>query len=389
MKQVATHPAPDSSLYAIKHFHHLKADATPASVNGNGLGIEGLVYAPRHASLDYYAFPRYAFNYAVRDPYTGDNKAQWEKRDGDVVKGAYSLVEPDGNLRVVEYWADDKSGFNAVVKKLGPNLHPVTLPASIYKAPIPMLSHASAVAPISIASMYKLDHTASAPLISRPTVPKPIVTGPISGPIKTVSPIKSVTPITPIVKSVHQAKIENLGLSHTGLAHSGLGLAGLGHSGLGLAGLGHSGLGVADINHAGLGYTGLGHAGLGHPALEHAGLEHDRLGDIGLGHAGLEYGGLRHDVLGYAGRGHTVYPAPLPIIKYKQLVTGYGGEWPPQIPHAPASSPMLQAPLGPELPGYGYCHNCHKDSDATYKNDYSQYFLPNLLQPKLPYVGVN
>lgn len=33
------------------------------------------------------AYPKYAFNYAVRDPYTGDNKAQWEKRDGDVVKG--------------------------------------------------------------------------------------------------------------------------------------------------------------------------------------------------------------------------------------------------------------------------------------------------------------
>lgn len=33
------------------------------------------------------AYPSYAFDYAVKDPHTGDNKAQWEKRDGDLVKG--------------------------------------------------------------------------------------------------------------------------------------------------------------------------------------------------------------------------------------------------------------------------------------------------------------
>lgn len=46
---------------------------------------------------------------------TRDNKAQWEERDGDKVNGAYSLLEPDGNLRVVEYTADDISGFSAIV----------------------------------------------------------------------------------------------------------------------------------------------------------------------------------------------------------------------------------------------------------------------------------
>lgn len=33
------------------------------------------------------SYPSYAFEYAVRDPHTGDNKAQWEKRDGDTVTG--------------------------------------------------------------------------------------------------------------------------------------------------------------------------------------------------------------------------------------------------------------------------------------------------------------
>lgn len=67
--------------------------------------------------------PRYAFNYAVNDPHTHDKKSQWETRDGDIVKGSYSLVEPDGSLRVVDYYADDHRGFNAIVKKLGPNIH--------------------------------------------------------------------------------------------------------------------------------------------------------------------------------------------------------------------------------------------------------------------------
>ena len=67
--------------------------------------------------------PKYAFDYSVQDPHTGDAKSQWETRDGDVVRGQYSVVEPDGTVRVVEYTADDKNGFQAVVKKTRPNFH--------------------------------------------------------------------------------------------------------------------------------------------------------------------------------------------------------------------------------------------------------------------------
>ncbi|XP_063366611.1 uncharacterized protein LOC134655078 [Cydia amplana] len=149
---------------------------TASTKADGGLGLGGLVYAPGHASVDYYAYPRYAFEYSVKDPHTGDNKAQWEKRDGDVVKGAYSLVEPDGSLRVVEYYADDKTGFNAVVKRLGPNLHPATVHAApIYKAPIPVLSgHGSIHSPISVGPVANLGHLASAPLISGPIHGGPI-----------------------------------------------------------------------------------------------------------------------------------------------------------------------------------------------------------------------
>lgn len=61
--------------------------------------------------------PQYQFAYTVRDTLTGDAKDQEEVRDGDVVKGRYSLIEADGSRRTVNYYADDINGFNAVVQK--------------------------------------------------------------------------------------------------------------------------------------------------------------------------------------------------------------------------------------------------------------------------------
>nr|XP_018917321.1 PREDICTED: DNA-directed RNA polymerase II subunit 1-like [Bemisia tabaci] len=72
---------------------------------------------------DYDAHPRYAFEYSVSDPSTGDNKQQHEERDGEVVKGEYSLVEPDGSVRKVDYYADWDTGFHATVSKT-PSAHP-------------------------------------------------------------------------------------------------------------------------------------------------------------------------------------------------------------------------------------------------------------------------
>lgn len=71
------------------------------------------------------AHPGYAFSYGVKDLHTGDVKSQWESRDDGIVKGHYSVLEPDGSIRSVHYTADGKNGFNAVVKTHGPNHHPV------------------------------------------------------------------------------------------------------------------------------------------------------------------------------------------------------------------------------------------------------------------------
>ncbi|KAJ8973869.1 hypothetical protein NQ317_004704, partial [Molorchus minor] len=71
----------------------------------------------KHEIID--PHPKYQFTYAVKDPHTGDEKQHQEERDGDEVKGSYSLKEADGTTRVVEYRADKHSGFNAVVHKIG------------------------------------------------------------------------------------------------------------------------------------------------------------------------------------------------------------------------------------------------------------------------------
>ncbi|KAL4710426.1 hypothetical protein ACJJTC_008828 [Scirpophaga incertulas] len=59
---------------------------------------------------DYYSHPKYEFEYKVEDPHTGDKKSQHESRDGDTVRGVYSLHEADGTIRVVEYSAGKHTG---------------------------------------------------------------------------------------------------------------------------------------------------------------------------------------------------------------------------------------------------------------------------------------
>ena len=61
--------------------------------------------------------PQYSYGYSISDSLTGDQKSASESRDGDVVKGQYSLVEPDGSVRTVTYTADPINGFNAVVDR--------------------------------------------------------------------------------------------------------------------------------------------------------------------------------------------------------------------------------------------------------------------------------
>lgn len=66
---------------------------------------------------EYDAYPKYNFNYIVEDSSTGDSKSQQESRDGDIVKGQYSLNDADGYRRTVDYTSDAINGFNAIVSR--------------------------------------------------------------------------------------------------------------------------------------------------------------------------------------------------------------------------------------------------------------------------------
>ncbi|CAD7086496.1 unnamed protein product [Hermetia illucens] len=81
-------------------------------------------YAPIVKQLEVEAPAKYDFSYGVQDDHTGDIKSQTESRDGDVVHGSYTLIDPDGYKRTVEYSADKHNGFNAVVHR-DPIGHPV------------------------------------------------------------------------------------------------------------------------------------------------------------------------------------------------------------------------------------------------------------------------
>ncbi|XP_064212692.1 adult-specific cuticular protein ACP-20 [Tribolium castaneum] len=88
------------------------------------VGVSHGVVGVSHGVVDVHTHPKYAFKYGIEDHHTGDKHQQSEVRDGDVVKGEYSLVEPDGTVRVVKYTADDHNGFNAVVHRVGHAVHP-------------------------------------------------------------------------------------------------------------------------------------------------------------------------------------------------------------------------------------------------------------------------
>ncbi|XP_066255529.1 larval cuticle protein A2B-like [Euwallacea similis] len=98
--------------------------------------------------------PQYTYGYDINDELTGDSKSQTETRNGDVVEGSYSLVEPDGNRRIVDYTADPVNGFNAVVRRepAAIAVKAVAAAPAIAHAPIARLAPVAKIAaPVAIA----------------------------------------------------------------------------------------------------------------------------------------------------------------------------------------------------------------------------------------------
>ncbi|XP_017781386.1 PREDICTED: larval cuticle protein A2B-like [Nicrophorus vespilloides] len=143
-----------------------------------------LAHAPIVKTIEYQAPPKYAFSYGVKDPVTGDSKEQQETRDGDVVHGSYSLVEPDGSKRIVEYTADDVNGFNAVVHK--EQLHHVSkvalahAPLTVAHAPLALAHAPLTVAHAPFAVAHAPVTIAHAPAFSVAHAPVTIAHAPLS-----------------------------------------------------------------------------------------------------------------------------------------------------------------------------------------------------------------
>jgi hypothetical protein len=53
-----------------------------------------------------YSLPNYNFAYQVHDSKSGSNHGHSEFRNGDAVHGQYTVLDPDGILRIVSYTSD-------------------------------------------------------------------------------------------------------------------------------------------------------------------------------------------------------------------------------------------------------------------------------------------
>ncbi|XP_017773152.1 PREDICTED: cuticle protein 8-like [Nicrophorus vespilloides] len=109
----AYHTAPVAHYAPVAAYHHVPAvvkTVAPVAQYAAPIvkSIHQEVYPDTH--------PQYSYQYEVQDAVTGDVKNQHEERDGDVVKGYYTLVQPDGVTRTVHYTADSHNGFNAEVE---------------------------------------------------------------------------------------------------------------------------------------------------------------------------------------------------------------------------------------------------------------------------------
>ncbi|XP_017874537.1 PREDICTED: larval cuticle protein A3A-like isoform X1 [Drosophila arizonae] len=131
--------------------------AAPVATYGAPVAVAQKVVVKSDETYD--PHPQYRFSYGVDDKLTGDSKGQVEERDGDVVRGEYSLVDADGYKRTVQYTADPINGFNAVV-----NREPLV--KAVAAAPV-----AHYAAPAVVKTVAPAYHTYAAPAVVKTVAP--------------------------------------------------------------------------------------------------------------------------------------------------------------------------------------------------------------------------
>ncbi|KAK8392337.1 hypothetical protein O3P69_014584 [Scylla paramamosain] len=98
--------------------------------------------APSYSAPAPEAPPKYDYNYAVKDEYSGNDFGAQEARDGYDTQGSYYVQLPDGRLQKVTYTVNGDSGFMAEVTYEGEAQYP----QQSY-APAPAPSYGPAPAP--------------------------------------------------------------------------------------------------------------------------------------------------------------------------------------------------------------------------------------------------
>ncbi|XP_046805439.1 larval cuticle protein A2B-like, partial [Lucilia cuprina] len=143
--------------------------SAPVAVHAAPVAVEQKVVV---RAEEYDPHPQYKYSYGVEDKLTGDSKSQVEERDGDVVRGEYSLIDADGYKRTVQYTADDHNGFNAVVhreplaaqtviKTVAPVTHYSAPTVTHYTAPNVVKTVAHFTAPTYVKTVAPVAHYAA------------------------------------------------------------------------------------------------------------------------------------------------------------------------------------------------------------------------------------
>lgn len=77
----------------------------------------GQKHSDEEDDADFDHNPNYQFGFDVKDDEFTNYQNRKEQRDGNVIKGSYSVVDSDGFIRTVTYTADPKEGFKAEVSR--------------------------------------------------------------------------------------------------------------------------------------------------------------------------------------------------------------------------------------------------------------------------------
>ncbi|XP_059218224.1 larval cuticle protein A2B-like isoform X2 [Stomoxys calcitrans] len=173
-----------SAGYAPVAYHSAPAvyHSAPVAVHAAPVAVAQKVVVK---SEEYDPHPQYKFSYGVEDKLTGDSKSQAEERDGEAVRGEYSLIDADGYKRTVHYTADDVNGFNAVVQR-EPLVKSVAVAPAHYAAPavvktVAPVAHYAAPTTVAPVAHY------AAPAVVKTVAPVAHYAAPAV--VKTVAPV--------------------------------------------------------------------------------------------------------------------------------------------------------------------------------------------------------